>query len=131
MPVLSHFSINSDYAAIKEKQSFSITLDVPRVDVQPRGGSYDRYIDMTVPDGIYIEHVNIRWSWTGDNYPSHYIVYNDFFKEGQLAYYIALYKINKNTYRLRFYARNTDKNPHNTPDSNVITASVHLFSSSL
>lgn len=126
MANMTHFNINSDYTALKESQDFEVSLTVPRTDVSP----YDyvhRYKDIYVPSGAFIENVSLTWSWTGDTVPTSTYLYSDFFEYGQLAYYITLFRQNATTYRLDFYAMNTDSDSHNTPTSNTITAKAHLF----
>ena len=129
MAKMARFILNSDYTAIKEKTSFSSTLSIPAFTVAAfSSANYQK--DITVPEGVYIENINLTWSYSGDTVPSPYYIYNDMFTYGQLAIYMAIYKINSTTYRLRFYADNVDENSHNIVAS-TLSVKGHLFISSL
>ena len=126
MADMTHFTLNSDYTSLKEAQDFELTLVVPRKDIASYD-SYHKYIDIYVPTGAFVENINLYWSWTGDTVPCSTYIYNDYFTYGQLAYYITLFRQNATTYRLDFYATNTDSSSHNTPTNCTITAKAHLF----
>lgn len=132
MAKFSRFILNSDYTAIKEKADFSVTLNVPQQTVAGAGGSKLNYVDITVPSGVYIENINIYWSFSGDTVPAPYLTYRDMTAYGwdQVAIFITLYKVNDTTYRLAHFVQN------NSPQSitngpYTITAKAHLFISSL
>jgi hypothetical protein len=128
MAVLSHFTLNSDYTAIKEAQNFSLTLNVTKKSVRPYD-YYNSYIDIYVPAGAFIENVTIYWSYTGDTVPSSELIVDEMYSYGMMQTEIFLYRVNATTYRLRHYVINTDENSHNA-GGYTITAKAHLFTTS-
>lgn len=61
---LNRFLINSDYSAEKQSHSFTITLPSGSLTVAA-GGTTRRYVDITVPSGVYFENVVWTTSLTG------------------------------------------------------------------
>ena len=128
MADLSHFTLNSDYTAIKEVQDFKLTLNVSKRSVAS-WDTYNAYADIYVPAGSFIENVTLYWSYTGDTVPSAELVVDEMFNYGLMQTQIFLYRVNATTYRLRHYVVNQDENSHNA-GGYTITAKAHLFTTS-
>lgn len=129
MAKISRFILNSDYTAVKEKSSFSDTLTTTSVSV-PAFGSRDFYKDITVPEGVFIENINLTWSISGDTVPSPYYIYNDMTSTGQITIYMAIYKISSTKYRLRYFIQNFTDSAQ-TAGAATLSVKGHLFISSL
>lgn len=128
MADLSHFTLNSDYTAIKEVQDFKLTLNVSKRSVAS-WDTYNAYADIYVPAGSFIENVTLYWSYTGDTVPSAELIVDEMFTYGMMQTEIFLYRVNATTYRLRHYVVNQDENSHNA-GGYTITAKAHLFTTS-
>lgn len=128
MADLSHFTLNSDYTAVKEVQDFTLTLNVAKKSVASYD-FYNTYTDLYVPAGAFIENISIYWSYTGDTVPSAELIVDEMYTYGMMQTEIFLYRVNATTYRLRHYVVNQDENSHNA-GGYTITAKAHLFTTS-
>lgn len=125
MAILSHFTLNSDFTAIKEAHDFTLTLNVGSKNLASMQND-TQYIDIYVPAGAYIENITLNWSKTNDTVPSAVLVYDQLYGYGMVQSEIALFRQNATTYRLMHYSVNMDANSH-TIGGYTITAKAHLF----
>lgn len=120
---LNRFIKNTDYTAEKQKLDFTITLPNATVSVGA-GAQATRYIDYTVPSGIYFE--NVTWLSTVQTDQTHYVgnflEYEPSDMMSTITYTVA--QINNTTYRLTATAMNWDSSSKNITVG--ASAKVHL-----
>ena len=120
---LNRFIKNTDYTAEKQKLDFTITLPNASVSVGA-GAQATRYIDYTVPSGIYFE--NVMWLSTVQTDQTHYVgnflEYEPSDMMSTITYTVA--QINNTTYRLTATAMNWDSSSKNITVG--ASAKVHL-----
>lgn len=120
---LNRFIKNTDYTAEKQKLDFTITLPNATVSVGA-GAQSTRYIDYTVPSGIYFE--NVTWLSTVQTDQTHYVgnflEYEPSDMMSTVTYTVA--QINNTTYRLTATAMNWDASSKNITVG--ASAKVHL-----
>lgn len=129
MSILSHFLLNSDYTAPKEKYAFDDTLTVAATNV----GSYQsitRTKDVTVQDGVYFENTTITLSASGETSPTSFIVYAKQVADYQ-AYQIfaGVRKTSNSNYQIYATIQNLSSSSRTIP-AFTVRVRCHLFVSS-
>lgn len=119
---LNRFIVNSDYTAEKQKLDFTLTLPSSSITVSG-GGMGTRYVDYTVPAGVYFENVLWQTSLTGaSRYSGPFL---EFEPSDQLS--VITFTVDQRTpttYRLTATVANWDTSSHSYSFS--ATAKVHL-----
>lgn len=120
---LNRFIKNSDYTAEKQKLNFTITL--PNQTFSVGGGGFgQRYVNFTVPAGVYFE--NVTWQatvQTGDiKYVGTLLEFEPTDMLSVVTYTVA--QVNNTTYRLTASVMNWDDTAHNFTVG--ASAKVHL-----
>ena len=120
---LNRFIKNSDYTAEKQKQSFTITLSNTSISVGS-GAQATRYVDYTVPSGVYFENVTWLSTYQTDqiHYVGNFLEYEPSDMMTTVTYTVA--QINNTTYRLTATIMNWDSSTKNVTVG--ASAKVHL-----
>lgn len=120
---LNRFIKNTDYTSEKQKLDFTLTLNDTTFSVGG-GQTGTRYVDFTVPSGVYFENVIFQQTkQTGSTkYVGNFLEYEPNDMMSVVTYTVA--QVNSTTYRLSARVMNYDSSAHNYTVG--ASAKVHL-----